>query len=790
MRPVRRAHPGLKDPGDELAELRADNARLRGVLDDKLRQLIRRERDVHTLLRKISVASRWYETGARLAAQVAATPDRGAALRVIAEVFAEDLGYEYVQATWGAEVVLCPALPPPELAAIMTAAAGGGEGGLTEHLDPDGLVRECLRLDIRSKERPADVVVVVTARTARTAAVPVALEQAARERMLNLADILGSAVDAVALRAALVRERDSLAAAVADATVDLRAAVATAERARADAERAASARTEFLANMSHEIRTPMTAILGYAELLLDADVAAHERDRYVDTIARSGRHLLQLLDDILDLARLESGRTVIAPQPVSVPALLLDVHSLLAVRAADRRLDLAVVFATPIPDQLILDGNRLRQIVINLVGNALKFTDRGGVTIEAGYLAGTLTVRVIDTGIGIPPDRIDAMFEAFEQIEQASQRRTGTGLGLAISRRLARLMGGELAATSALGVGSTFVVTAPATLAAGATLVATPSACASTDLAVAAVAALAGRVLVADDTAANRAVFAAMIARTGLTVDLAADGRQAIELVEAAAAAGRPYDVVLMDMQMPVMDGYQAAAQLRQRYADLPIIAITAHAMAGDRDACLEAGCSDYLAKPVRRDHLYATLARHTQVVSQVGPPMPNPPTAAPPALTPVVSEFLDDDIIVELLPEFIADVRTHEVELAARAPPATGRGSRRSATASRARRRRSGSRCSPPWPAPPSGPRPTPRCRWTRSRRRSRRCSPRPGASSCACDRARPSPAHPLPARAQRLMTTSPDARTASTDAFTTAVHRLAVQPDSRNEPPLTPTT
>ncbi|MCE9573553.1 MAG: response regulator, partial [Deltaproteobacteria bacterium] len=450
----------------------------------------------------------------------------------------------------------------------------------------------------------------------------------------------------VRLRRDLVGERDALQRAVTSATAELRVTATDAERARAEAVRAASVRTEFLANMSHEIRTPMTAILGYAELLRDPQLDPTVSRSHVDIIARSGRQLLQLLDDILDLARIESGRTSLEPQVVDVPALLVDVQALLGGRARERGLTLDLRFATAIPDRVVIDGPRLRQIVINLVGNAIKFTERGGVTLMVAVDETSLTLDVVDTGIGIARELQAAIFEPFEQ---GVRRLGGTGLGLAISRRLARLLGGEIEVESAPGQGSTFSVRVPIGEVAGANLVTAPRASTPTAPPERAVA-LRGRVLVVDDTPVNRAVLQTVLTRAGLTADVADDGSTGIVAVQRAIADGAPYDLVFMDMQMPVLDGYAATTELRAAYPRLPIIAITAHAMPGDRERCLAAGCTDYLAKPVPRRDLHALLERYLAA--------PPPALAAVPPLAPatVTSDNTDDEVIRELLGEFLID--------------------------------------------------------------------------------------------------------------------------------------
>jgi PAS domain S-box-containing protein len=393
------------------------------------------------------------------------------------------------------------------------------------------------------------------------------------------------------------------------------------EKERADA--ANRAKSEFLANMSHEIRTPMTAILGYADLLRDrvTDSADHEA---IDTIRRNGDHLLAIINDILDLSKIESGRLDVECIPCSPSQLVADVTALVRPRADEKGLMLAVEFEGPIPAIVHSDPFRLRQILINLIGNAIKFTDRGRVLVKVGLSNSPLTnspttshlaFSVSDTGIGITPDKLERLFQPFTQADASTTRRYGgTGLGLAICKRLCDMLAGELIAESALGQGSTFRLSIPIAKAASHTLLEVPAA---------PIAALAGpeltpatadaslhcRLLLAEDGPDNRRLLAFILERAGADVTLAENGQIAMELALAAEADQRPFDLVLMDMQMPVLDGYGATELLRSLGFTRPIIALTAHAMTGDREKCLKAGCTDYATKPIDRPRLLAQIA-------------------------------------------------------------------------------------------------------------------------------------------------------------------------------------
>jgi len=415
------------------------------------------------------------------------------------------------------------------------------------------------------------------------------------------------------------RERRRAEQVLKDYAGALEAANASLEESALAVQAANHAKTEFLANMSHEIRTPLTSILGYAELVLhDEQIAASECERQgaLRVIQRNGEHLLGILNDILDLSKIEAGKLVCEQIRFCPGRLLLEVSELMAVRAQAKGLEFETFCEGPIPQTIYNDPTRLRQILINLLGNAVKFTEQGRIQVIVRLPVDKtelLEFEVRDTGIGMNAAQKECVFEPFAQADSSTTRQFGgTGLGLAISSRLATLLGGRLECESQAGDGSVFRVFITTGSLEGV------SRTASLDDANPAVAfevpveraPLAGRrVLLAEDGADNQRLVSLVLHKAGAEVTIVENGRDAVDEVLAAWQAEQPFDIVLMDMQMPVLDGYGATEQLRA--ADYPglIVALTAHAMVGDREKCLAAGCSDYATKPINRRTLVARLA-------------------------------------------------------------------------------------------------------------------------------------------------------------------------------------
>ncbi|WP_425615841.1 ATP-binding protein [Anatilimnocola sp. NA78] len=388
-----------------------------------------------------------------------------------------------------------------------------------------------------------------------------------------------------------------------------------------EAERANQAKSEFLANMSHEIRTPMTAILGYTDLLLEeGDITRAPPDRIaaLRTIQRNGEHLLSLINDILDLSKIEVGKIGLEAIACSPQQLLADVESLMRLRAQERNLTLTIETIGQLPHSIESDPTRLRQILVNLVGNAIKFTTTGGVRIVAHHERehARLTFDVIDTGMGMTTEQTHKLFRPFTQADTSTTRQFGgTGLGLTISKRLAEMLGGDVTIVeSSPGVGTTFRLTIDrvcelATEPLPQPLIESPVPQHEGTSELSQTTFPAGcRILLAEDGPDNQRLISYILKKAGAEVTIVDNGRSATIEALAAAADNRPYDVVLMDMQMPIMDGYAACRLLREQGYSHPVVALTAHAMSGDRDRCLAAGCDDYATKPLNRSQLIAKL--------------------------------------------------------------------------------------------------------------------------------------------------------------------------------------
>ncbi|WP_404309000.1 PAS domain S-box protein [Neorhodopirellula lusitana] len=384
-------------------------------------------------------------------------------------------------------------------------------------------------------------------------------------------------------------------------------------------------KSEFLANMSHEIRTPMTAILGYSELLREL-VDAEEAKQYLQTIRRNGDYLLDIINDILDLSKIEADKFEVDRERFDPRRVIEDVRSIMEVRASENGLTLEVEYLGKLPQFIESDAKRLKQILINLVGNAVKFTREGRVSIRTRFEPAThlLHFDVIDTGIGMSQEQQDRLFKPFSQGDSSVSRHFGgTGLGLAISKRLAEMLGGEITASSTVDVGSTFTVTIATGDAADEPLVATSNRDVQEDsLQVTLsqsqneidgkVVALNCLVLIVDDRRDIRFLSRSILTKAGARVEECEDGLLAVEHIERAIDANQLPDLILLDMQMPNLDGYQTARQLRERGYLGPIIALTADAMQGNMNECLQAGCNDYLSKPIDSQRMLQLIAQMT----------------------------------------------------------------------------------------------------------------------------------------------------------------------------------
>ncbi len=384
-------------------------------------------------------------------------------------------------------------------------------------------------------------------------------------------------------------------------------------RARDEAVAASSAKSAFLANMSHEIRTPLTSIIGFAELLLTRDVAADEKEAAVRTIIRNGRHLLDVINDILDLSKIETGQVELERIDIDLPILLRDLVTLVAGRAEEKSLEFAVEPHLPLPARFAGDPVRLKQILLNLCSNAIKFTQRGSVRISVRYQADppALLFTVSDTGIGMTPEQQSRLFQPFVQADVSTTRRYGgTGLGLYLSNQLAAALGARIRVRSEPGKGSRFQLELPLPAAVPAdellTLEGDLRIYEHAEFAISGFAApdLRGRVLLAEDGVDNQRLLAAYLRQAGLDVTVVGNGRDAVE-----TALRREFELILMDIQMPVLDGVAATQMLRGAGYSRPIVALTANVMKSDVQRYREIGCDDVLAKPVERERFYQVIA-------------------------------------------------------------------------------------------------------------------------------------------------------------------------------------
>jgi signal transduction histidine kinase len=408
------------------------------------------------------------------------------------------------------------------------------------------------------------------------------------------------------------------------------------EEARKQAEEASQAKSAFLANMSHELRTPLTAILGFAETLLIEDDEQGPRVRFeaINTILRNGEHLLGLINSVLDLSKIDADRLVIEDSRFSPLDIVKEVLQTLRGAATEKNLDLQLSVVGSVPETIFSDRTHLRQVLLNLLSNAIKFTEKGSVRVEVS-LPGLdesdplLQIEVIDTGIGLTHEQMGDVFEPFSQADASTRRKYGgTGLGLAISKQLAKLLGGDLRVTSEPGKGSSFIlVVAPGPMDG------VPIIEGQADISWNAVTndraqppaelpLLDCRVLLAEDGKDNQRLISFILKKAGAEVTLAENGQQAVDLALGSLESGESFGAILMDMMMPVLDGYQATKLLRSQGYDGHIIAVTAHAMVGDREKCMEADCNNYITKPIDRQKLLNSVAQATCESKQLADPV------------------------------------------------------------------------------------------------------------------------------------------------------------------------
>jgi signal transduction histidine kinase/DNA-binding response OmpR family regulator/HPt (histidine-containing phosphotransfer) domain-containing protein len=438
------------------------------------------------------------------------------------------------------------------------------------------------------------------------------------------------------------------------------------QQAKEAAEAANRAKSEFLANMSHEIRTPMTAIVGFADMVLHKSQGKAARIEWVDIIQRNALHLLELINEILDISKIEALEMKVEHIACDLPGLLSEIIALMRPKALEKGLSLGITFQGPLPHQIQTDPMRLRQIIVNLLGNAVKFSKAGKIEIRiadegAGGPNIVLRVDAIDSGIGMTPEQLKRLFQPFTQADESITRKFGgTGLGLTISQRLARLLKGDISVTSQLGTGSTFTLRIDGGPSTGVEMLKEMTEAtlpASVVHGVQAIIHLHGRILLVEDGRDNQRLLRMQLSDAGAEVVLAENGQIAVDL-----ATTQLFDLILMDMQMPVLDGYAATIELRRRGVKIPIIALTAYAMAEDRAKCMASGCSAYLTKPINEETFLKTVNQ------QLGnDPSPAPKDTAETAIAEspplagardgsdrIKSSFAGNPRMMKIIPEFV----------------------------------------------------------------------------------------------------------------------------------------